>query len=669
MLLNSPLANSWKVPYEDTKFTSTRDGVTLPNTSSDVLRRLYPLVPWNDWGCIRMDESRCFFVLPNGRPVLKSTVQKQFGSQELPIRSLATYMTLPNGQVKNFLNAFRACVAVRGPVRVAVIGSKAAESGGLWHKYFAMWLAMQSSMVVVDFYDMAETEDEWSVLFYGSTISCQWFPQKVDSAFLTTQNYDVVIDDIWSFETGVGLVSWNPQSVPFFSYKGAWDSPSPFIPFLHSTETRWFSHPPPKHNIGGCFCAVCEVCKQCSTSYESYVFLRTICGRLGHSLPCVGISFLGELGNVAQVHRDLATMPRMEIKGNYALRALMAVSEEMGISVSENFAWKEDVPVFIPISRKFQRGIRAVADIEWLRKKRIMFCGVSADILGTTDIRRVAYTTDEESCDIAFVSSVEVWYQRLASPVVYAPVKVALASKEFPDWYHTGKEVGAFLEYVRRPLPSPVVETWSIPVQKVKKDVYPASQIFPFIISPSVDIQNYVHTLTTGTLHSLIPQLKGVYLGHFNPLKWRTSVVLHGRVCALFRNNLHLCPEIRSILYAARPLPWDMRPDEVKLFEEQSGYFQAQQSLRLAWSQSFVWSVFKKKKVIVCGKTIALENYFGQQKEFHIEADKLSRSFQSHPALQSDWALYPDWFEKMQVQDYDSYEQIALRDNVKNILA
>jgi len=634
---------SWKETYNDTPWTRTKEGVVLPETSSEAIKRIYGSAPYAHLGGIRLTQCRCAFVTPDGNAFLPTTLQRLFGTVDRPIKALATYFSIPNGQVKNFLNACRGSVGASGHVRVAVVGSKASEGGGIWHKYYAIWLASRCDSVVIDFYDMSEVPMEWTVDYQGVQISCEWLAQRVDSDLLKSMNYNVVIDDVWTYETSSGLpgIDWVDSANISFSRKGTYNSDSSFVPFLHATESRKFSHSSPSRSYLSCRCMVCEVCRQCSFSYSTYLSLRMLCSRLGHRAYCVGLSWSHELEQLSSVYRALMTSTVIDVKENYMYRYLMSLSEEISLAVDGTVVSKvdkegKDSPQFIPLSRfrETKSGVVSSDNFPWLIGKTVVFVGVPSSVLGSTRIKNSSVRASPEDCEVAFVSSVESWLQKTVAPVVYCPVIPATVAKSFPDWDHTGKMVRHFHEYVRRKDQKVIRADLKSDLPHVleKQGVTPSSSLYPYCQGKQLSLA-YKKVLVEGEVYTL--RIDGLYVSlvPFEVVKWRKALIVTQCFWSPVRSNLEIFfgKTYEGLMNAATPLPWDVGEAELIRYESLL-VGDAQDLLRQAYVRKTVMTkAFQDQQIKYRGKVSTMRSWLKVQVEFKIDNGYLVRDHFSHP--------------------------------------
>jgi len=110
-------------------------------------------------------------------------------------------------QAKNFCVALMTSMQLeKGAVaRVAVIGSKASEGGGLWHSRFMAWIITRYNNVVVDFWDPNEIA-EVRLWKEGDREGRE---QHIASEYHGDgAEYDILIDDIFVSGQGVSTKDW-----------------------------------------------------------------------------------------------------------------------------------------------------------------------------------------------------------------------------------------------------------------------------------------------------------------------------------------------------------------------------------------------------------------------------------------------------------------------------
>jgi hypothetical protein len=285
LAIGSTLRSAFATPlYEDSVFTRKREGVEVECRLDVDWSRIYPGTRWSTWGGIRMSMDRAYYVLPDRSAILKSTIRRIAGRTDLDEHLwLHRMFTFPNGQVKNFVNACRASFGLgRKMCTVAVVGSKAREGGGTWHRLFAAYLSSLYEEVWIDFYDPAETPSYWQLVTSTSKVTCQWIVEEVQPTMV--QDYDIIIDDVW-YDGRPGLV----KELSHGSLKGSYLSEG-YLPFLHPTETRKIVAPCSSYK-SPCLCMLCQELAKCSRDFEQYQTLRMMCSRLGHNTSCEAAFF------------------------------------------------------------------------------------------------------------------------------------------------------------------------------------------------------------------------------------------------------------------------------------------------------------------------------------------------------------------------------------------
>lgn len=442
--------------YEDSEWTSRYNGAHLPTVPGLDLHGMYE-GRLADWANIKMDRSRCMFYLPDGKRVLFQTVLRELKRTFDPVVSLAPYVTLPNGQVKNFLNACVAASSVKtDSIRVLVVGSKSGESSGLWHRLFAIWLSMRFSLVVIDFFDPAELSATWSLDLGDSQISCEWIPSMINVAELLPGSYDVLVDDVWSLEghslpyTAEFLASLKSYSLKQILSTEQRKKLVKGSLFLHRNERRLFKPARIVQDMPGCRCMTCEVIKSCTSDYEDYKFLRHLVGRLGFSAPCEGIDHLHELAIVADLMKRLRS--GLKVEGANLARYVTALTEEIGVvqmGEGKTATYHHKGEPRFKVFRRFDETVYQLPSYPFLEDKEVAFLGVPSTVVGRTRLRASHY--DFEHGSVFFVNSLETWKLLGAAQSVFTMAQADQVSQSFPGWVLSGNRVNGYKEWVLRP--------------------------------------------------------------------------------------------------------------------------------------------------------------------------------------------------------------------------
>jgi hypothetical protein len=427
-------------------------------------------------------------------------------------------MTFPNGQVKNFLVACRTVKGSGPMIRICVKGSRGQQGGGLWHKYFALYCSFFYDSVVVDFFDPNEIPMEWTLA--NPQISCQWFaiPYLKDGS-----EYDCIIDDAWVPEQGP--MPFVPKS-QYWSLKGRDDSSAPFIPYLHTGETRSFSHPAYTDYVGPCHCMVCRAIDECVHSYSQYLFMRLICLRLGHITSCGDTPGSQDIVRIGDVLRQLESTTQVEIVSSAVSRSIMSLSEELGLRFKGSRVVALDrqaSPAFIPlvhvegavgqVSRKEDSSV-----VPWLVGRRVAFAGVDPSILMSTKISR------QSPPEVLFVKDLLSWEMSSGVPVVYCPTDPKSVMKFFPCYQASGRLLHGFHEYnldVEIVSPQSMSGLYSTGGRRSDVTVRPGE-------SSSVPLKPYYYRVETRTLHPPI-MLAPYIVDHF-PLSFKSLHLLPTKV-------------------------------------------------------------------------------------------------------------------------------------------
>jgi len=521
--------------FADKEYCVRKEGMVLPHSTVESLDRMYGKRV-SQYAGIRMSLCRTHFVLPDGRIVTQTELKRVFGTQTSPFSQLVSHLSFPNGQVKNFMNACRACTHVGDEVHVAVVGSKSSEGGGLWHKYFALYLAQRSQSVVIDFYDYSERNSEWQMEYQGATISCEWIAAPRTKEQLQERDYDVIVDDVWTYETGSGLGALPSKH---FSMKGLGDG---FQPYLHVSESRRFSHPPLAVVKSPCTCMVCEAASEVSETYEQFLFVRSICARLGHKGGCVGISYEEELVACGQLHRELLRAPVVQVRSSSLWRFVIALSEEIPLALDGRNIWqKPGGDPELRIARRFRDKNKKLVDqlaeekYEWLEGRSVVFCGVPVTVIGTTKIKTGVGSAAPGMADVMFANSKDTLRMNFSSNVVYLPCADREVEIDFPGWRATGRSVREYREFAKRGKDSVQVQL----VERAPGLYFKGSRYAPVDFYPWVDISileekwgergEKPNGKVEGVRrYTFVREKCNLRLAEFDPEQWRMSIWLDG---------------------------------------------------------------------------------------------------------------------------------------------
>jgi len=239
---------------------------------------------------------------------------------------LAAKLTIPNGQVKNFLVACRTYLGQGKSIRVCIRGSKASSTGGSWHFYYATLLAARHSEVIMDMYDDSEIPDEFIRKEGSNSVHLRWLPKKY---FGDGSDYDVLIDDAWDSTTS-GPIPLEPKC-KYYSLKG---SPDQYVPFLHVKETRHFSSPVKGIKVM-CTCSVCNVISSFSANYDTYQLVRGFCSSLGFTPQCYpNLAYYDVLTKSNSLKTILAN-PIFRAFTPSEYRALIVISKELPCEIAD----------------------------------------------------------------------------------------------------------------------------------------------------------------------------------------------------------------------------------------------------------------------------------------------------------------------------------------------
>lgn len=561
-----------KGDYEDSAFTRMKDGIELPQVSAETHLRLNHTSDTSAWGAVRLDKTRCFYRTQHGQILMTSIIKKHLGSSATPHQLLATHLMIPNGQVKNFLNACRACngidpVETEDTIRVLVAGSKSIEGGGLWHKYFALYLAQMFKHVFIDFMDYAESADFWELTTDSCDIHCHWVVGGVVLDAIPEKAYHVLVDDCWLVSTGPGLPGV-PSVFCGYSLKGNTNIQKGYRPYLHSTETRFFSHPGSMYKPP-CSCLLCREIGEVSEDYEDYTMLRSICARLGHRSYCCGVDY-SDQNSVSSLVRMMTQLPANEIHKSKILRIMTAVSEEFDIVVHGiSLTIGNKPPKFRPYTRfQVDSFIAEKYTYPFLEGKNVGFSGVKPSILLDTiisplDLKHSTYVYPVQGDEVVFVNSSETWANYSNFNRIYAPLSPNMAAVLFPGWSRGSYSVEQYLEYYKIEVPIIPLLVVAQPYFKIRNEKHLSIEIYPYVSSEV----NFHPKLFSASLSeeeleksdcvSYIMKDFEMVLIPFDKAKWRSSLFIFGNVASWHTGEL-----LGTDLY--RGLPYDFTLEEAK---------------------------------------------------------------------------------------------------------
>lgn len=582
--------------YEYDKISSfcrVKDGVELPDTSSEAVARLNLGYPWEEYGGLRLSTCRSFFVLPTEVGIMSSTIRRRIGTYDSPIRMLVPLLSIPNGQVKNFLNACRACNRVKKQSKIAVVGSKAAEGGGIWHKYFLLYLTTQTEFAIVDFFDFAEISRDEIIKQNNSTITAEWIAEGFNQSMAS--EYDIIIDDTWTYANGPGLgLDFNGD----YSWKGTDEIDEQFQPFLHPTETRSFSSPPLEEVKTGCRCPTCRVIKECVHTYSQYLSLRYLCSRLGYVAPCEGLKDQSDLKNAGETLKNVLTGTLLDLKYASMVQSVIAISEEIPLKVTASQVRQDEdvhaVARFLPVNRMTVAGEAPITlpTYPWLEGKSVSFSGIPSSVVGGTKVLGTQLgVASSSNAPIVFLSKKETWQMLLNATIVYAPFAPASIVSLFPDWRPTGRKVSTLHEYVREEVEEE--SNVMIPFKQFSVTMQEKSHIlFPTIKNTRASLLKGKKPYADGHFYSFLSTTQSMEMVPFDPSKWRTSIYVNkdntwGRAVDAIE---HI--QDPTFLRAKVMLPWDMTRQEAQVVEQRVKC--VEYSMLRSLKSQVAWSITKK---------------------------------------------------------------------------
>jgi hypothetical protein len=413
------------------------DGYINNVVHHDGYKRLYGEKPFSDWGDYKLTFCGTHATRSGGR-LLSSTARRLVGEPDGDfIEILARIKYIPNGQLKNFLVACRTFHSVPDGSYIAVVGSKAHEGSGSWHKYLAYFLSEGRSSLHIDFIDPNEVEGQWEHEVNGCKLHLRWIPEMVKSEDVT--HYDAVSSDVWSYED---KTNWGRPDVPIYSLKGGSQD---YVPYLHFTETRFFSSKPSGFSVK-CPCLICSACSDCVTNWQSFIFLRTLCARMGCPSRCRGLQWVYDQNTLSDLRQDLLMGQGIEnVSSNF--RYVMALSTEEAIEMGTKTFFK-GTKIRSLDPRTKDVGVIRQGVYTGLEGKNVGFIGVNPSILGGVKCNVHSGSYGHRDYDAIFVSGLVSWLSSFSSDIVYCPERPDIIEKNMIAWRWSGQMISEFYEYV-----------------------------------------------------------------------------------------------------------------------------------------------------------------------------------------------------------------------------
>jgi len=405
---------------------------------------------------------------------------------------------------------------------------------------FAQWALQCAQFVVIDFYDLNERASEWKYEVQGRHVHCEWIQEEVTLDTLKGMDYDIVIDDVWTYEEGPsisGLHKYLEQTKKEYSIKGTEKVKDGFTPFLHSVETRFHTQRKQRpvlreQSKEACQCMVCRTCYEIGMDYPSYVFLRHMCTRLGHVGDCLVSVPTQELQMVYEVMRAVTMQPYFQVTRAHHLRALMVVSQEIGLSYDRGQATIGQYETALTLERRGDNVVLDRPQCDFLKGKRVIFAGVPATVLLGTEIQTVKGTQSSNLVDAVFCNTLQSWRTHTEARAVFFPGEIGA---EMPNWTKTSRSWRGYNEYVYVPQ---VKKVFELPV--MQKNGHLVSSV-PCSLVPHLDVTSHGSFLDQFPVRMKVREGVQLYsiayvsetlsykLEKFDVARWRQSVWARGK--------------------------------------------------------------------------------------------------------------------------------------------
>jgi len=248
-----------------------------------------------------------------------------------------------------------------------------------------------------------------------------------------------------------------------------------------------------------------------------------------------------------------------------------------------------------------------------------MFCGVSPEIIGSTEVQNIkpGASAGSEIVDFTFVNSCETWMQRSSSGAVYCDERKKKVLSLFPGWICTGRLVGRFREYASCVDTTVSLRTTKTPLLgQITKSGIASSPFFPYLCHQGV-LLNYRKKCKSKTFEVFTPKyFQGrVELERFDPQKWRSSVLVSGQEYSLLKNNMEVFPKVADHLGGFNFVPWGITKKEYEMIEVDREVYEYHNELKRIFSDKVQFGDYLRSRRLN-GYIQTLGQYYSKQEEF-----------------------------------------------------
>jgi len=358
------------------------------------------------------------------------------------------------GQLKNLIVALLTTSSSHKKIKVALIGSKAAEGSGIWVPHFARILCFTHKEVEIHCYDIHEKESDTSGEIAGSRVRIirhsKLYPEDQDG-----REFDCVVDDSYlpSATERVPLRNWKSRWWSKKKHYGKSIIENVWSSCFHPVEARQFSKAidVPEARYTTCGCSICRVADFISSDKSEYESIRTIFSMYGGpSCNYLTVSHDSQLYDSFYSKLSQGGIVTMETVAEKrvveAISSIIPVSRISKTEVKSNTQLDCDMEC-APLHINNMSFIYDRTVYPHFQSKCVQFLGVNPMVLGGTDINKS--NTTQQRTEIAFISD----------PAMFSSVLNVLEvwSEKDPSFVygreHNGKVHMGYKCYVKKRLP------------------------------------------------------------------------------------------------------------------------------------------------------------------------------------------------------------------------